>query len=261
HNGRVIWLFGMQARRTPSAHPPDYREEDFPVEERLGEDILQRWIMELLRPLIERWLVTRGSPSFVGADQFIYFDARQPAKRVAPDIYVLPGVALDTDVQSWKTWEARVVPSFALEVCSQDWRKDYEAAPALHEQIGTQELIIFDPRYEARSDGLRFQRYERVGDRLLRRETTSEDRVPSRSLGCYLRLVGSGMHQRLRLALHPDGEHLFPTGEEAERLAKEAERLAKEAERQAKEAERQAKEAALARVAELEALLKAQTSR
>jgi hypothetical protein len=64
----------------------------YPVEERVGEDMLQRWIMELLRPLLQSWLTRRGTTTFVGADQFIYWRQHDPHARVAPDIYVLPGV-------------------------------------------------------------------------------------------------------------------------------------------------------------------------
>ncbi|HET9959140.1 MAG TPA: hypothetical protein VFQ61_31835 [Polyangiaceae bacterium] len=60
-----------------------------------------------------------------------------------------------------------------------------------------------------------------------------------------MRLVGTERpRQRVRLALDPDGDILFPT--DAEQA---------EEQRQRADAERQRAEAALARVAELEALL------
>ena len=221
----------------------------YPEEERVGEDIVQRWIVELLRPLVERWLAQRGEPCFVGADQFIYFEQFNPRRYVAPDVYVLPGVAADTPVRSWKVWETGVVPSFALEVVSSDWQKDYREAPGEHELLGTRELVIFDPRFEERREGRRFQRYVRSGDRLELAEHGNLPLLYSEVLGVWLRAVGEGSRLRLRLAESRDSAILFPTAEEAERRAKEAER-------QAKEAERQAKEAALERIAELEAELR-----
>ncbi len=244
------------AQRMSSTAPTAEDRTVYPVEEKVGEDIVQRWIVELLRPLIERWFSERGEQAFVGADQFIYFRQFDPHQRVSPDIYVLPGVAPDRHVPSWKVWETGVVPSFALEVVSKDWEKDYCEAPLAHEVLGTRELVIFDPRFEERRDGVRWQRYLRTAEgRIELVDRTDGRSIESSVLGCWLRAVGIGHDVRLRLAAAKDTADLFPTGEEAERRAKEAERRAKEAERQAKEAERQAKEAALLRIAELEARL------
>lgn len=202
----------------------------------MGEDILQCWMLEVLRPLIERWLIERGTPSFVGADQFIYFERGQVSQRLAPDIFVLPGVPPGTRIPSWKLWESGISPSFALEICSQDWRKDYVSAPLLHNQIGSRELIVVDPDDASRSEGYRFQRFERTARGLELQERTQADRVRSEVLACFVRLVGTEQRQRVRLGLDPDGDVLFPT--------------------QAEAADQRA-ESALARVAELEALLKA----
>jgi hypothetical protein len=212
------------------------------VEERVGEDIVQRWIVELLRPLIQRWFDTRGEKAFVGADQFIYFVQYDAHRRVSPDVYVLPGVAPETAARSWKTWETGVVPSFALEVVSTNWEKDYYDVPVEHDTLGTGELVLFDPAFDQRREGVRWQRYLRNdAGSLALVERGDAVAIESVALGCCLRVVGLRSEQRLRLAESKDSLVLFPTGEEAER--------------QAKEAERQAKEAALARIAELEARL------
>lgn len=233
----------MFLRMTVRARRAEDDPTVYPVEERVGEDLLQRLIVELLRPLIERWLADRGVEALVGADQFIYYRQHEPTARYAPDVYVLPGVAPDTRVTSWKTWQTGIVPSFALEVASSDWRKDYEEAPERCAEIGLSELVVFDPGWAERpgGEGARWQVW-RTGKRGLRRSIRSdEDRVRSRALGCWLRSVGVAQATRLRLA-EQRGEKLFPTAEEAERAAKVAERAAKEA--------------ALARIAELEAELR-----
>ncbi|HEX2659981.1 MAG TPA: Uma2 family endonuclease [Polyangia bacterium] len=202
----------------------------YPVEEKMGEDMLQRWIAELLRPLLLRWLVHRGKPAFVGADQFIYYQPHTPTLRVSPDIYVLPGVPPETRVTSWKTWEKGIVPSFALEIVSTDWEKDYIEGPARYREMGIAELIVFDPASSRHADGVRWQVFRRVaGRRWARVEASDGDRVWSKALGCFLRAVGSGDGLRVRVGTGPGGEELFSTGEEAERTAKEAERTAKEA--------------------------------
>ena len=236
---------GMRASvtRRPAADPTIY-----PEEERVGEDMLQRWIMELLRPLLQGWLTRRGIKAFVGADQFIYWRQHDAHARVAPDIYVLPGVDPHTHVRTWKLWLDRVVPSFAFEITSQDWEKEYFDVPARYSDLGVRELVIFDPWSEERIEGIRWQVFRRVGKRgLVRVEASRSDRVRSKVLGCWLRAVGKGQDTRVRVAVGSRGEDLVLTAEEAERAAKEA-ALA-------------AKEAALARVSELEAALQRLTRR
>ncbi|HET9957851.1 MAG TPA: Uma2 family endonuclease [Polyangiaceae bacterium] len=250
---RVV-SYGFMRTPAPSLEAPAV----YPVEEPGGEDILQCWMLEVLRPLIERWLAERGTPWLVGSDQFIYFEKGQISKRIAPDIYILPGVPPDTRIPSWKIWETGIRPSFALEICSQDWQKDYITAPQLHNQIGTEELIVVDPDYLKRREGYRFQRFERTAHGLERQECTQADRVRSRLLGCFVRLVGTEQEprQHVRLALDPEGDVLFPTQEEAERLRANTESQRAEEERKRAQEQKQRAEAALARVAELEALLK-----
>jgi Uma2 family endonuclease len=236
----------------------------YPEEERVGEDMLQRWIMELLRPLLQHWLTRRGIKAFIGADQFIYWRQHDAHARVAPDIYVLPGVDPCTRVRSWKVWLDRVVPSFALEIASQDWEKDYYEMPPRYAELGVRELIIFDPGWNEHPEGVCWQVFRPVGKRgLVRVEAANADRVRSKVLRCWLRATGVDRELRVRIAVGARGDELIPTAEEREaieraakeqeRAAKEQERAAKEQERAAKEQERAAKEAALARVGELEA--------
>lgn len=222
----------------------------------MGEDMLQRWILELLRPLLQHWLTRRGVKAFVGADQFIYWRQHDAHARIAPDLYVLPGVDPRTRVRTWKLWQDRVVPSFALEVVSQDWEKDYTEAPTRYRELGVAEVMVFDAGCDEHPDGVRWQVFRRVGKRgLVRIEASQADRVRSQVLGCWFRAVGAGRDTRVRIAVGPRGEELVPTAEEEERAAKETERIAKETERAAKELERAAKEAALAQGKALEAQL------
>jgi hypothetical protein len=194
----------------------------YPVEDRVGEDIVQRWIVELLRPLIARWFVERGEPTFVGADQFLYYEQFDSHKRIAPDVYVMPGVAPDTPARSWKLWEWQKAPSLAVEVVSQDWEKDYYEAPDKYGELGAEELIIFDPGYAGRAEGVRFQRFARPEGKWQRVEHTNRDRVRSQVLGAWLKSVSFNDQVLLRIATDPSGDELFPTGEEEERRAKEA---------------------------------------
>jgi hypothetical protein len=241
----------------------------YPVDEKVGENTLQRWIAEVLRPLIERWLRLKRQKVLVGADQFIYYRQHMPTARVAPDVYVMPGFAQDHAVGAWKTWETGVVPTFAFEIVSRDWEKDYVEAPGRYAELGVGEVIIFDPAPETRPDGVRWQVYRRLRGRgLVRVEVSQGVSVVSKALGCSLVLVGAGARQRVRLGVGPHGRDLVPTGEEFERAAKESERMekdaafaARDAALRAKDAALAAKDAALARVAELETRLRRRARR
>jgi hypothetical protein len=224
----------------------------YPVEDDVGEHLLQTLIAEMLRPLIAALLAKRGEKALVGADQYIYWQQYAPRKVVAPDIYVLPGVDPDTRVRSWKVWETGIVPSFALEIVLADEKKvrgaartgargggfggsppivkDVELAPERYDELGTPEVVIFDPEHTQREDGVRFRVHRRLARRgLTLVEATNADRVRSKALGCFLRVVGSGAKTRLRVGLGKDGEELLPTqAEHAE--AETAARVRAEAE-------------------------------
>ena len=67
--------------------------------------------------------------ALVGGNQFIYWVQYEPTRTIAPDLYLLPGVDPELAISSWKVWETGVVPSFALEIVSDDLKKDYEQVP------------------------------------------------------------------------------------------------------------------------------------
>ena len=200
----------------------------YPEEEKVGEESLQRFICELLRPLIARYLASKGMVAFTGADQFVYYRQHDAHARVAPDVYVLPGVRPGKRIRVWKTWVEGSAPSFALEVVSRDAQKDYVESPERYAQAGVAELIVFDPDCEDDRDRVRFQVYRRLPRRgFVRVLATNADRVASKSLGCHLVAVGVGEQQRLRLGVGKHGDELFPTEEEHERAEKERERAAR----------------------------------
>jgi Uma2 family endonuclease len=208
----------------------------YPDTDYMGEGELQQLIDEMLRPLLARWFEVRGVVAHVGSNTFIYLKQFDASARIAPDIYVLPGVAQHDISRSWKLWELDAPPSFALEVVSLDVRKDYIDAPAIHARIGTPEVVIFDPEMQGRRDRYRWQVFRRVRGLLRLVERSNGDRVYCRQLGAWLRVVGEGDLQRVRVATGPRGTRLFPTEAEAERAEKERERAEKERERADKSA-------------------------
>jgi hypothetical protein len=63
---------------------------------------------------------------------------------------------------------------------------------------------------------VQWQVFRRIKGRgLVKVEVTNGDRVRSRVLGCFLRVVGSGDEVRLRLGTGSNGETLLPTDDEA----------------------------------------------
>lgn len=233
----------MGAEQTAHVAPISYPETD-----RMGEGELQRLIAELFRPLLAEFLAARGVVAHVGADQFLYFVEGVPTERVAPDIYVLPGVEQSRVEPSWKIWELDAPPAFVLEVVSRDVAKDYEDVPVACDRMGVEELIVFDPdaplaagRVVRRDlERVRFQVFHRRDGRLARVVATNDDRVESRWLGAWVRAVGLGTAVRLRLGVGGEGDDLVPIATERA-----------ESERQRAETEKQRAEAAERRVAEL----------
>jgi Uma2 family endonuclease len=196
----------------------------YPIEDDMGEGSLQRFISELLRVLVERWLESKGKPAFVGADQYFYWKQFNARECVAPDVYVIPGVAPGTEVGAWKLWETSCVPSFAFEVVSQDVEKDYLTSPTKYERLGVEELVIFDPKHALSPDRFLFQVFRKTKHGLCCVEATNADRVKSKVLKCHLRAVGAEGELRVRIASGFKGETLFPTDLEAraeERIGRE----------------------------------------
>jgi hypothetical protein len=210
----------------------------YPGHDDMGESALQRLMTELLRPLLARFLAEQGVIAFVGADQFIYYIQGNPKCVVVPDVYVMPGVDPGVAPRHWKAWESRIAPSFALEIMSEiDDLKDVVHAPQRHDELGTKELVVFDPYIEASRGRTRFRVHRRdARGKLTMVEATNRDRVKSLVLGCFLRCVGEGEQMRLRLGTGRQGVELFPT--DAEQARSEAERAKSEAERAKSEAER-----------------------
>jgi putative restriction endonuclease len=212
----------------------EYDPTIYPSDDHMGEGSLQRFISEVLRALLEAHFAALGQTAFVGANQFIYWRQFDPSRKLAPDLFVLPGVRPGIKIDSWKVWEGGIAPSFALEIVSQDWEKDYRDAPEPYAELGVRELVIFDPEWASRhQERLRWQIYRRLPRRgFVRVEANNDDRVRSKVLGCWLRAVGDDLDTlRLRLATGARGEILVPTADEA--LAAEREALAAEREARA----------------------------
>lgn len=247
------------ARAAALKIPVDNDPTFYPEEEHLGEDVVQSFIIEEFRPLLERYANEQGLEVFVGTDQMMFYVQYDPSACVSPDIYVMPGIWPKEGqgrIGSWKKWECGVVPMFAIEIMSlhNKKKKDDRKSPARHDALGTKELIVLDPyadkAYRMRNR-TRFRIFRRNGeDRLVLVDQTNDPMVWSEALGVHLRVMGRGIQQKLRIATGPNGDTLFPTRDEAllQRANQEAQRARVEAQRANQEAQRANVEAQRANV-------------
>ena len=108
---------------------------------------------------------------YVCGDLLIYYQEGDPAKSVAPDVFVVFGAAKH-ERMNYRLWEEPKAPDFVLEVASPGtWKEDRGPKRALYEQLGVQEYWRFDPRgdlFEPTLQGLYLQagRYRKVPSRL-----------------------------------------------------------------------------------------------
>jgi hypothetical protein len=182
--------------------------------------------------------------STVGADQFVYFDAANPKRCLAPDAFVTLGVR-DHDFDSYLVWEEGT-PDVAFEVLSPSdtpERWTFEEKLRRYHALGVRELVTF---HVDAPEGARLRVWDRLEQDLVERAITG-DTSPCVTLGLTL-LIGpvAAYPACLRLARDREGRDLVLTRDE-QRLAAEA----------GLRDARHAAESAEARVRELEAKLQA----
>ncbi len=223
-------------------------------EEDMGQSDEQALIIDVLRSCMREVARERGWEGvYINGDQFFAWIPEKPLVRVSPDIFLIDDPPEPPRPSSWQTWKSgHRPPRFAVEIVSGEdrqiriWRKDYDDAPAKYAQLGTRELVIFDPEAAAG----RSQRPERVALQLYRREVDGFVRVHSgdapiysQELQIWLFVRREGEVARLRLARDADLRDLVPTAaERAEaehRRAEEAVKHAKAADMRAEAAEQE----------------------
>ena len=185
----------------------------------------------------------RGRGGMVGVDLSMQYVRGSPNKMVAPDLFVALAAEERKGRRSYKLWE-EPVPDFVLEDLSpSNWRLDAVVKRRLYRRLGVREYWLFD------ETGIRLREplvgYRLRGERYMRIRANAAGRLPSEVLGLEL-ATRDGL---LRFFNPATGEYL--------RILEESERRLAESERRAA-AERREKEAAQARIAELEAEMRAQ---
>lgn len=157
-----------------------------------------------------------GGEHSIGCDQFVYWNAAEPGRCVAPDAFVKLG-APDSNFRTWKTWE-RGAPELAVEIVS-EWDASERSLLAKVEQyreLGVRELLRFDPEGVA---GSRLRAWDRVEGDFVERALDGE-RTPCVTLGLTWVLSESAA-DALSLRLEDTTGALLLDAREAETRARE----------------------------------------
>lgn len=186
----------------------------------------------MCKALYEILRAAAGDEHTVSCDAFVYFDAANPERKLAPDGAVKLGIP-QHDFDSWKSWE-RGTPELAFEILSPSdspERWTFEEKLLRYRALGVTELVVFhvdgDP-------GTRLRVWDRIDGDLVERAVTDE-RTPCLTLDAFLVVAPVGdLPACVRLSSDPNGHDLFLTDEEARR---DAEARLREAERRIAELE------------------------
>jgi Uma2 family endonuclease len=200
-----------------------------PESERMGQSGRH---YRMCNALYEILRAVAGPEHTVSCDAFVYFDAANPKRVLAPDGAVKLDV-VQHDFESWKTWE-RGAPELAFEILSPSdspERWTFEEKLERYRALGVVELVVF---HADGAPGSRLRVWDRIDGDLVERSVEGE-RSPCLTLDAFL-LVGpvGDLPACLRIARDAEGADLVMTADEARR---EAESRLREAERRIAELE------------------------
>ncbi len=203
----------------------------------------------------------QDADTFVASNLLLYYERGNRKASVAPDVFVAFGAG-NQDRLSYKLWEERAAPCFALEVLSgSSVVRDMEFKRTLYAMLGIKEFWLFDPFGDFIEDQL-------LGFRL--RDGVYEPIPPLAGGGGFpsavLNLVFRNESGSLRIHDPVLGEDLkrldeaLESAREANASREQERQLRQQAEAQVADAEARAVQAE-ARAAKLEAMLRSQDSR
>jgi Uma2 family endonuclease len=227
--------------------PIDWSDWYLTEEDDVGQSPEQDDVVAAFASALEQLVTARAwSQARVGRDAFFAWIPSEPNVRISPDVYLLDRPPTPPWPRMWQTWtEGHRPPRFALEVVSEDWKKDYEDVPPKYAMLGAEELVIFDPE-AARGVGaprrVALQIYRREPDGSFVRAYQGPGPARVETLDAWLVARPDGGIGWLRIALDACGGDVVPTAaERAEHEARRAEHEARRAEQEAGRAERLAR--------------------
>ena len=171
---------------------------------------------------------------YIGVDSFIYYSEGDITKFVAPDIYVVFGVAKAPERRSFYTWAEGTVPVAVFEFLSDATaRQDRNEKVGVYlNDIGVQEYFIHQPELKKPAE---FRGWQRVSDGIVEIEPNAEGGLFSEALNLYF-VFEEQRHTDVRLLRPylPDGTPITTSLEE-QHLKEAAEARAETAEARAEE--------------------------
>jgi Uma2 family endonuclease len=224
---------------TTTVRPIHYPESDGKP---MGETDVHIDVLIYLREALKDYF--RAEPQvYVAGNMLLYYEEGNPAACVAPDVFVVQGVAKG-ERRTYKLWEEGQPPTVVFEITSRSSRlEDVGTKRALYAMLGVREYFLYDPLGEYLRpplQGYRLQQgeYEHV-------LPGGQGELISQVMSLELR-VEEG---QLRVVNPATGERLLTPAEaqESRRAEVEARRI-EAAARQAEAAARQAAEAELERL-------------
>jgi Uma2 family endonuclease len=166
---------------------------------------------------------------YVAGNMLLYYEEGNPAACVAPDVFVVQGVA-KAERRTYRLWDEGQPPSVVFEITSRGSRlEDLGTKRAIYAMLGVQEYFLYDPLGEYLRPPL--QGYRLQEGEYQRIPSEGEGSLTSQALGLELRLEEG----HLRLVNPVTGERLLTPAEvqaarrtaaaELERLRAELARL------------------------------------
>ncbi len=147
----------------------------------------------------------------LGSNQFLYYDANDPQKRLNPDIFVKTDAYL-ADFDCWMTWKDGV-PQLAIEIVhGPDILKlTWEEKLARYEASGILEIVRFEPQSDTP-----IRIWDRIDGIFVERGPNPRGTYECKTLGLYWTVQSSkDLGAQLRLAMDRNGtEILLPPEEE-----------------------------------------------
>src|SRR5262249_8215285 len=184
-------------------------------------DLHRKEMTYLINALTEHF--RQADDIYVAGNLFFYYKKGDPRAVVAPDLFVVKGVA-KRDRKIYKLWEEHRSPCFVVEVTSDTTRdEDLSDKRTVYEQLGVEEYFLFDPLGDYLDPGL--QGHRLVNGRYRTAPSEADGSLVSRTTNVTLRVEG----EHLRLTEASSGASLLRYEEHAAR-ARQAEAQARQAE-------------------------------
>jgi Uma2 family endonuclease len=145
--------------------------------------------------------------TYVAGNMLLYYEAGNPAACVAPDVFVVQGVAKG-ERRTYRLWDEGQAPAVVFEITSRGSRlEDLGTKRAIYAMLGVREYFLYDPLGEYLRPSL--QGYRLQEGEYQRVPPGAEGRLVSQALSLELRLEDG----RLRVFDPTTGERLLTPAE------------------------------------------------